>query len=134
MFINMSINEIAKETENKVRWDAVIDNTNFALYIPKWRVPQPWPKVIYVTVSDETEKIKAYQPVTPEAADADPNLCTQKILAGLKLVKKHSNTIRYSPTADDPKQWEIGEPYIPYCLLPKDCKEPLLIEINWESF
>ena len=39
-----------KETDNKVRWTADVDGVTFSLYVPKWRVPEPWPSRIRVTV------------------------------------------------------------------------------------
>jgi hypothetical protein len=33
----------SKTTDNKLRWQADVEGVNFKLYIPKWRVPRPWP-------------------------------------------------------------------------------------------
>ena len=54
--VEMALLEETKETENKVRWDADIEGTRFSLYIPKWRVPEPWPRLIHVTVSPHTQQ------------------------------------------------------------------------------
>ena len=34
----------SKQTDLKLRWDSYVDRVLFELYIPKWRVPRPWPK------------------------------------------------------------------------------------------
>ena len=52
VLIEMTRLEAAKETDNKLRWDVDIDDTRFSLYIPKWRVPQPWPSRIWVDGGD----------------------------------------------------------------------------------
>jgi hypothetical protein len=39
------------ETHNKVKWAARLGDTTFNFYIPKWRVPEPWPDCIAVTIS-----------------------------------------------------------------------------------
>ena len=129
--IEMHILESAKETDNKLRWDASIDSAKFELYIPKWRVPDPWPAVIFVGVSDQFDKYKGYRPVSPTTAKGDPSALKQPILAVLRWVSDHTQTVRYVP-GGDPKEWEIGEPYIPYSLLPNESSNPLLIEVKWK--
>lgn len=44
--------KLSKETNRKLRWSTYVgeDNTKFELYIPKWRVPEPWPKCIRVII------------------------------------------------------------------------------------
>ncbi|SRR6266571_3118684 len=130
--IEMHILESAKETDNKLRWDAFIDDTKFSLYIPKWRVPEPWPEVILVGVSDKLDRYKGYVPVSQAIAEKDPSALKRPILAALSWVSDHTKTVRYAPDGD-PKKWEVGEPYIPYSLLPKESSSPLLIEVKWKS-
>ena len=129
--IEMHILESAKETDNKLRWDASIDDTKFSLYIPKWRVPDPWPATIFVGVSDQLDRYEGYTPVSQIIAEREPNLLKRPILAVIKWVSDHTQTVRYAPDGA-PKEWEIGEPYIPYTLLPKESSNPLLIEVKWD--
>lgn len=129
--IEMHILESAKETDNKLRWDRFIDDTLFSLYIPKWRVPDPWPAIIFVGVSGKLDRHKGYTPVSPAVAEREPDVLKRPILAVLKWVSDHTLTARYAPDGD-PKEWEIGEPYIPLSLLPKEPSCPLLFEVNWD--
>ena len=46
--------DLVKSTERKFRWDEDIDGTNFELYIPKWRTPEPTPGMISVKIYDAT--------------------------------------------------------------------------------
>jgi hypothetical protein len=48
----------SKETENMLRWSDDIDGVNFSLYIPKWRVPKPWPSSILVVVDDKVARVQ----------------------------------------------------------------------------
>jgi hypothetical protein len=42
--IEMALLKPSKETENKLRWSTYMnDGSKFHLYVPKWRVPEPWP-------------------------------------------------------------------------------------------
>jgi hypothetical protein len=47
---------LAKETPNKLRWDVLVEGAPFELYIPKWRVPRPWPRRIVVRLSEVTDE------------------------------------------------------------------------------
>jgi hypothetical protein len=129
--IEMHLLSSARETENKLRWDADIDKVRFSLYIPKWRVPEPWPEVILVGVSDQLGRYTDYSPLNRKSGKADSSLRKRPILAILHRVNDHTETIRYAPSGD-PKDWEVGEPYIPYSLLPHDTSKTLLIEIRWD--
>ena len=127
----MHVLESAKETDNKLRWDAFIDDVKFSLYIPKWRVPEPWPSTIYVVISEQLTNIKSYKPMNPQIAQTDPALLKSSIMAVLNWESDHTKTVRFSPVGNS-KEWEIGEPYIPYALLPQNSKRSLLIEIKWK--
>ena len=50
--IELALLKPSKETENKLRWSTHVeqDDTDFQLYIPKWRVPEPWPGRIIVYI------------------------------------------------------------------------------------
>jgi len=109
--IEMVLLEETKETENKVRWDADIEDTKFSLYIPKWRVPEPWPQTIHVTITPyDQSKVSS---ISRLEAKNSPRLRYKPIIAHLKKYREHTQTIRYQPEGD-PKGREIGEPYIPY--------------------
>ena len=108
--IEMALLEEAKETDNKVRWDAELEDARFSLYIPKWRVPEPWPRLIQVAVSPRTQ---SKQPsLSRAAASKAPDSRKQPIVSHLNKVREHTQTIRYQPDGDA-AAWEIGEPYIP---------------------
>ena len=129
----MNILNFAKETEHKVRWDARVGDATFELYIPKWRVPEPCPKKIFVEVYNEIERHKSYKPSTPLTVEKNPNELAQPILAVVEWVADLSKTAHYKPIGNLKDKWEIGEPYIPFSLLPKQSSDPLLIEVRWDS-
>ena len=59
----------SKETDNKLRWEAC--DQDFKLYIPKWRVPQPWPIRIVVRLDDDPRSFGSVSaPGGPESAQA----------------------------------------------------------------
>jgi|SRR6266550_2864190 len=126
--ISMTLHEKTKETENKVRWDADVGGTPFELYIPKWRVPEPWPALIRVEVSDHA----GYKPssLSPSVAQNAPDRRNDPIIARVKKFKEHTETIRYQPEgiASD---WEIGEPYVPFSMT-YGRKEHLTILVHWK--
>ena len=118
----------SKETDNKLRWTANVEGTPFHFYIPKSRVPKPWPNQIHVIIS------------LPEQVTQSPthlkNYLANFIIAFIKFDQKHSCTVRYSPEGDS-DQWEIGQPYIPYEILekvsPGTIPDRLRIEVHWDD-
>jgi len=50
--VEIALMEPSKETDNKLRWKADVEGVSFKLYVPKWRVPRPWPTRILVRVSE----------------------------------------------------------------------------------
>ena len=54
----------SKETDRKLRWATYVeeDETEFKLYIPKWRVPRPWPAVIRVSVREASGSLATCAP------------------------------------------------------------------------
>src|SRR5437899_1417182 len=110
--LEMNIFEAAKETTNKLRWDANVDGTTFSLYIPKWRVPDPWPSRIWVNIFPRRAEGADLPNVTQAAIHSDSTLRHEPIVATVEKVSELSNTIRYAPTGDQ-SEWEIGEPYVP---------------------
>jgi eukaryotic-like serine/threonine-protein kinase len=65
-----------------------------------------------------------------------PNLATsgsleQPISAIVEKINAHTQTVRFAPQGD-PTGWEIGEPYVPYSLLPSPSVQTLQIEVEWD--
>ena len=118
----------SKATDNKIRWEADVDGTAFKLYIPKWRVPEPWPQVIDVTISPHAQRPLAKLP--PDAARKSPGSRAVPIEAHLERFREHTQTVRYKP-AGDPSEWEIGEPYIP-AEMTFDSAKLLTITVKWQ--
>lgn len=117
------------DTPNKRRWDALIDNVRFELYIPKWRIPTPPPEAIHVTVQATSGESNLPR-LTQADADADASLLLRPIHAVVRRFKDHTQTVRFTPVGNK-DEWEIGEPYIPYSLIPEDSKEVVQITVVW---
>jgi hypothetical protein len=100
----------SKETDNKLRWQSMVDGVAFKLYIPKWRVPRPWPIRIIASISDIP---KDEESGGGRRGPNSPVTVEQPIIATLRRVREHTETARFAPVGD-PDSWEIGEPYIPY--------------------
>ncbi len=117
----------SKVTEKKLRWIADINGAPFELYIPKRRVPEPWPVQIIVTVTDDFRR-----PHVNFHSNQDRSKPIQAIIT---KVVKHTRTVRYRPHGDN-NEWEIGEPYIPKEILeaisPSSIPERLQIEVRWD--
>lgn len=111
--IEMLLLESTKETERKLRWGKEIGDTIFSLYIPKWRVPKPWPDKIYVDINPvESPKSMGHR-YTRAKIESNKELKKKPIVSVIHSVKEHTKTLRYQPLGDQ-KDWEVGEPYIPY--------------------
>ena len=117
----------SKETDNKLRWRADVVGVSFSLYIPKWRVPAPWPERLKVVVDQ--------QAVSPATAPSPPRSGSPElerpIIAILEKVREHTKTVRYRPVGDS-DSWEIGEPYVPYTVMPTPPPERLRLEVRWD--
>src|SRR5579883_3147894 len=100
--IEMELLEESKETENKVRWDADVEGVRFSIYIPKWRVPEPWPRIIQVAIGPQIET--HIPPLTPSIVLHDPSIRMQPVVIHLRKDREHTRTIRYQPEGD-PKTW-----------------------------
>lgn len=113
----------SKQTPYMLRWDVWVDKTLFEFYIFKSRVPQPPPARIFVTI---------------EAFAGDPSEFTQSLCKRenpikvlVKPFEEHlPSTVRYRQLGDR-GDWQIGEPYIPSSLIPRD-SHFLIIEVNWD--
>lgn len=114
--IEMSLLAESKHTENKIRWDVDIDGTRFELYVFKWRVPEPVPRILEVAIEPADE-------LRPELPARDSESLWVPIITHLELVSWHTRTIRYRPCApslaipipntEDAWGIGIGDPYIP---------------------
>lgn len=115
----------SKETDNKLRWHADIDGVDFKVYVPKWRVPVPWPQRILVRIEETTSQNERLVPSGNAKVEALP------IFVLVEKNVEHTTTVRYTPSGD-PEGWELGEPYIPYPLLPSPPPQRLGIEVEWD--
>jgi hypothetical protein len=111
----------SKETDNKLRWVTDVDGVPFQLYIPKWRVPTPWPKRIRVSVRE----IK--RPTSPSIGSKPRD----RIVVFVERVRDHTKTVRFAPLGE-PKDWQLGQPYIPYQLLPNENVKYLRVDVEWD--
>jgi len=117
----------SKETENKLRWSTDVDGASFHLYIPQWRVPAPWPARLKVVVDQEAAgSATVARPQEPGSAELE-----RPIIATLERVRDHTKTVRYRPIGA-PDCWELGEPYVPYALLPTPPPARLRLEVHWD--
>ena len=127
--IEMTLLEESKETERKVRWDADVVGAPFSLYIPKWRVPEPWPRVIQVRITPSTDTPATH--LSPADGLNHPLSRTRPIVTHTARVRWHTKTIRYRPDGDE-SEWETGEPYIPIAMT-FEGSERLTLTVNWQK-
>lgn len=111
--IELLLLESTKETERKLRWGEEIGDTIFSLYIPKWRVPKPWPERIYVDIKPVGRPKSIRQHYTRKEIERNKELKKKPIISLVRSFEEHTKTLRYQPLGDK-SEWEIGEPYIPY--------------------
>jgi len=130
VLIEMTLFQSAKETDNKLRWDSDIKGTKFSLYIPKWRVPKPWPAKIWVKVIPRRGEGDDQANLSLADVTKDSALTNEPIIVTVIKCKEHTETIRYSPSGN-PSTWEIGEPYIPHPLT-FDEAERLRLIVLWD--
>jgi len=127
-FIEMTFLDESKETEKKLRWDCEVEQTRFSLYIPKWRVPEPWPKIIAVQITKRRAECSDDANLTPEHVESDSTIRLEPIVATVRKVSVHSKTVRYDPIA---AVWEIGSPYVPDSMTSGGA-ELLRVIVNWD--
>ncbi len=116
----------SKETDNKLRWWADVEGVSFKLYIPKWRVPAPWPARLQVVVDEKATSTQA-DPKPPRPGSLE---LERPIITILERVREHTQTVRYRPVRL-PANWEIGESYVPYAVLPTPSPGRLRLEVRW---
>lgn len=124
--VHLSLMAPSKETDNKLRWETDVEGVAFMLYIPKWRVPKPWPTRILVRISDASDP-----PLPPQQLFGSAQGQDRPIHAIVTRKVDHSRTVRFEPEGK-PNEWEIGEPYIPYELLPNSSVQRVRIEVEWD--
>ncbi|MCH8331238.1 MAG: hypothetical protein IH946_07635 [Bacteroidetes bacterium] len=117
----------SKETESKLRWSIFVekDAAEFKLYIPKWRVPKPWPGRIYVGIQSFTGDLSTVSQSLTDLVGFD-----NPIRELIVLEKDHTQTKRFAPLGDS-KDWHIGKPYIPFSLIPRPM-DYLIIDVQWD--
>jgi len=119
-----------KVTENKYRWSVMVGKTKFTLYIPKWRVPLPLPRRVRVVIYLSGDKHPDLSQLKYSESANAPELNQSPIVAKVRFNSEHTKTIRYDPIGV-PKDLEIGNPYIPQELLPKEPPSELTISVEW---
>lgn len=81
-----------KETINKFRWITKIDDVPFKLYIPQWRVPNPIPSTIKISLFTSPLP-ESKQAVTPALTASNPNLRMLPIVSHVNFCSEHSKTL-----------------------------------------
>lgn len=120
-----------KQTLNKLCWGADVHGITFSLYIPKWRIPAPWPARIWVDVFPRRAAGDDRPNVTRADIERDGTLRHEPIVATVEMHKVCGNsTIHYRPTGDK-QTWEIGEPYVPNSLT-GDASQRLRLLVLWD--
>ena len=111
-----------KDTGNKLRFDAYVEEAVFELYIPKRRIPKPWPYSILVSVEPYQEGmiLPHFSGDTSQPIDTIVYWCSD-----------HTKTAHYYPAGEE-DALEIGEPYIPYDLIPGTPKK-VRIRVVWDK-
>jgi len=118
------------DTGKKLRWQGEVDDVSFTLYIPKWRIPTPWPKQIVVAVSTVPLDIHEI-PIPSRGEEAERLDSRLPIITTAELEYRCKHSVRYRPVGD-PKTWEIGTPYIPNSLLPIEIPRRVQLEVRWD--
>jgi len=122
-----------KKTPFYLRWDDVAkrDGALFELYIPKGRVPQPWPARIIVSMDSFTGDPSDF---TQSPYDLDNLNNPIKVLVERVVDENYSNPVKYTPIGED-KVRQIGEPFIPKSILTSEfpsIPDKLIIDVNWD--
>ena len=125
--IEMALLKPSKETQSELRWSTNLeqDDTEFTFYIPKFTVREPWPGPIFVGIHPFSGDASTFIP-----SDYSVERLEDPIRVLVEPVREHTHTVRYAPLAEN-KDRQIGEPYIPYSLVPPDSKL-LVIDVRWD--
>jgi hypothetical protein len=100
-----------KETDGTYRWDTKIAGALLALYVKKWRVPEPCPPTITVEIA--LPGVGAASTDFPEGVFLiQPELLRRPMNLVVEFERKHTQTIRY--TTGFGKLLGIQHIYIPF--------------------
>ena len=120
-----------KKTDNKVRWDFKRPEwpAKFSLYVPKWRVPMPVPAEITVTVSEagSGRSLTRSEALGNQSLRAEPIGC---VVERNRAKREPVHTLRFTPCTTPEDDWEIGEPYVPRCIVDPEASR-LFIRVEW---
>jgi hypothetical protein len=108
----------------------MVDKTRFKLYIPKLRVPKPIPTRVRVVIYLPGDEHPELSSVKYYDATCSPEQLQSPIVAKMRYISPHTDTIRYDPIGNS-KEWETGSPYIPTSLLPAEIPAELTISVEW---
>ena len=121
----------SKSTEGMHRWDAMIGHAPLEIYIPRWRVPDPYPSHISVEIFEWAEYLQSINYLYQEELLANPELSHNSIVTRVTFNKDCSLTAKYKTDLNNDVR-EIGDPFIPKTLLSTLPPKRLVIVINWE--
>ena len=103
------------------------DKADFEFYIPKGRVPKPWPGHIFVGIEAFSGDPSGFAQSPCDLDNLDNPI---KVLVKRIEDEYHAKTILYRQLGDN-RYWQIGEPYIPKSLIPRG-PDSLIIEVKWD--
>lgn len=117
------------ETQNKLAWRTKVDNASFDIYVPKWRVPHPWPGRIFAQLGTKFEMKHLDQ-----GSHSHPNriIAPNPIVAKCIRVGHSTKKPIFAPADPNTDHWEIGSTYVPYSLLPMDAGTELVVFVAWD--
>lgn len=116
-----------KQTLRMVRYRVPLGTVDFCIYVPKWRIPAPWPKKIMVQVESLGSDQRARGVL---AATARVGSAKSPIYAIMSRVSVHTRTVRFDPETSE-RDDEIGAIYVPYSLLSDPPPERILMTVKW---
>jgi len=153
--------DLVKSTDRKFRWDEDIDGTNFELYIPHWRVPEPTPRMISVKIYDATfisssrllelgrrpgqlnhsdmlvlEKIGLTAEQIREMyvripIEGAPRERNEHPIIAVVEIDREHTRTVRYSPLGDPERWEIGQPYVPISELGDPYPQQLILLVGW---
>ena len=111
----------------------MVGNASLEMYIPKWRVPDPYPQRISVQIFEPADsRCPIVVPHGKKEVEANQRLRFVPITAEVTYMEDRTRTARYDPVLEGNDAREIGSPYIPFALCDSRPKQ-LVIVIKWEN-